>query len=89
MLWEVEVKDGDIGAAVEKSIADVCEAMRPINSEEVEDSLYVSLEELGPQMLDVALACGGRIWAVVRVSSNGPAVNRFTGDSSGPNRAGS
>ena len=67
--WAFEVRNGDIGAALEEAIAGVSRGMQPPSPDETKE--IIDEEESEGMMYDIALTYAGKILAVVQRSSSG------------------
>ena len=82
-LCDIDVQDGDVGAALDLAIQNVIREMVPLRPDELKEIIGregIDAEELERMTHNVALACRGRILAVVQASCDGPVVTRFAGD---------
>ena len=65
--------DPSLPEKVEVAITVACEAMMPV----INDRVPIDPDHPEPLTCDVALACAGRIHAVVQCTKSGPVVIRF------------
>jgi hypothetical protein len=71
-----DINDGDIQETLDVAIQDICLRMTPLSPQERQNPGNRAYTH-APLADDVALACGGRILAVVFATATGPVVHRF------------
>jgi hypothetical protein len=75
--FSTAIKDGDIEAALEQAIAEVCSAMEPLTPLETVRDVVDGLEDPRPLECDVTITHGGKALALIQASAAGPIVTRF------------